>query len=121
MLEGRRRELKIKLDGKMRDVRAESTRDRDVRGHDEDLEVDVGEDIDMALLQIQSQTLHAIDAALARLERGKYGTCLDCQLEISETRLHALPFAVRCRDCEEVRERTRLRRATSSAWQDVPP
>jgi RNA polymerase-binding transcription factor DksA len=34
----------------------------------------------------------------------KYGACLECTAEIPERRLRALPFAVRCRSCEERRE-----------------
>jgi len=41
---------------------------------------------------------------LARLERGDYGFCYECGEEIGEKRLRALPFAVRCKDCEEARE-----------------
>jgi DnaK suppressor protein len=41
---------------------------------------------------------------LARLEEGRYGLCFECGDEISEARLRALPFAVRCKDCEEARE-----------------
>ena len=39
-----------------------------------------------------------------RLEEGNYGYCFECGDEIAEQRLRALPFAVRCKDCEEARE-----------------
>ena len=39
-----------------------------------------------------------------RLDAGKYGSCLECAREISERRLRALPFAVRCQACEDCRE-----------------
>jgi len=45
-----------------------------------------------------------VDAALRRLEEGTYGDCFECGDEIAEARLRALPFAVRCKDCEEARE-----------------
>jgi DnaK suppressor protein len=38
------------------------------------------------------------------LESGLYGDCIDCGDEISEARVRALPFAVRCLDCQEARE-----------------
>jgi RNA polymerase-binding transcription factor DksA len=41
---------------------------------------------------------------LVRLDAGKYGVCFECEDEISERRLRALPFAVRCQACEERRE-----------------
>jgi DnaK suppressor protein len=44
-----------------------------------------------------------------RLDAGDYGVCLDCSGEISERRLRALPFAVRCQSCEEVREQAQGR------------
>jgi len=44
------------------------------------------------------------DEALRRLEEGTYGYCFECGDEVSERRLRALPFAVRCKDCEEARE-----------------
>ena len=61
-----------------------------------------------------------------RLEQGDYGYCFDCGEEIAEKRLRALPFAVRCKDCEEAREvaeqRQRqlvARRGASSLFLDV--
>lgn len=61
-------------------------------------------ELQVALVQMSSERLNAIDAALGRLDRGVYGVCTECGDEISEKRLRALPFAVRCRDCEEARE-----------------
>ena len=45
-----------------------------------------------------------IERPLTRLEQGDYGNCFECGEEIAEKRLRALPFAVRCKDCEEARE-----------------
>jgi DnaK suppressor protein len=67
-------------------------------------EVDIQEDIELALIQMKAETLNKINEALARLEEGRYGLCFECGEEISEARLRALPFAVRCKDCEEARE-----------------
>jgi RNA polymerase-binding transcription factor DksA len=50
------------------------------------------------------QTVARIDDALVRLEAGQYGSCIECAREISQHRLSALPFAVRCQACEERRE-----------------
>ena len=66
-------------------------------------EADIQDDIEFALIQMKSETLHKIEEALARLEEGTYGNCFECGDEISERRLRALPFAVRCKDCEEAR------------------
>jgi DnaK suppressor protein len=104
MLENRRRELVTEVQGRIRDVRAEGSRERDVLDQGESSEVDIQEDIEFALIQMKSETLNKIDAALRRLEDGSYGDCFECGEEISEARLRALPFAVRCKECEEARE-----------------
>ena len=104
MLEHRRRELMNELQGKIRDVRAESGKERDVLDQGESSEVDIQEDIEFALIQMKSETLTKVNDALQRLEEGTYGNCFECGDEISEARLRALPFAVRCIDCEEERE-----------------
>ena len=103
MLEDRRRELSNDVQGRMRDVR-DTDKDRDVLDQGESSEVDIQEDIEFALIQMKSETLNKIDAALRRLDEGTYGGCFECGEEISEARLRALPFAVRCKDCEEARE-----------------
>ena len=104
MLEERRRELLSEVQGKIRDVRAESGKERDVLDQGESSEVDIQEDIEFALIQMKSETLNKINEALRRLEEGTYGNCFECGDEIAHARLRALPFAVRCKDCEEARE-----------------
>jgi DnaK suppressor protein len=104
MLEDRRRELMTEVQGKIRDARAEGGKEREVLDQGESSEVDIQEDIEFALIQMKAETLNKIDAALRRLDEGSYGDCFECGDEISEARLRALPFAVRCKDCEEARE-----------------
>ena len=104
MLEDRRRELVNEVQGKIRDARSEGTKEREVLDQGESSEVDIQEDIEFALIQMKAETLNKIDAALRRLEEGSYGDCFECGEEIAEARLRALPFAVRCKDCEEARE-----------------
>jgi RNA polymerase-binding transcription factor DksA len=50
-----------------------------------------------------------LEAALARLDAGAYGTCIECELEIDPGRLHALPAARRCGHCQGEFERRRGR------------
>lgn len=104
MLEERRRELLNEVQGRIRDVRADGNKERDVLDQGESSEVDIQDEIEFALIQMKSETLTKVDAALRRLEEGTYGNCFECGEEISEARLRALPFAVRCKDCEEARE-----------------
>ena len=46
-----------------------------------------------------------LKAALAAIDAGTYGICVDCGEEISEGRLKALPDAVRCVPCQRVASR----------------
>jgi len=109
MLDNRRRELMAEVQGRMRDVRTEGNKERDALDQGESSEVDIQEDIELALIQMKSETLNKIEAARRRLDDGSYGDCFECGDEISEARLRALPFAVRCKDCEEARESAELR------------
>ena len=105
MLQDRQRELVAEVQGKIRGVRAEGAdKPHEVLDQGETSEVDIQEDIELALIQMKAETLNKINEALARLEEGRYGMCFECGDEISEARLRALPFAVRCKDCEEARE-----------------
>lgn len=60
----------------------------------------IEEEMSFALLEMRTTTLARVDAALARLAAGSYGACVECGESIAIGRLRALPFAVRCRDCE---------------------
>lgn len=129
MLDDRRRELQAEVQGKMRGVREENSwggKLNDVLDAVESAEVDIQEDLEFALVQMKSETLNKVNDALSRLEQGNYGNCFDCGEEIGERRLRALPFAVRCKDCEEARETAEqrerqltARRGTSALFLDV--
>jgi DnaK suppressor protein len=128
ILDERRREILEQVQGKMRDARTEGANSptQGVLDAVETSEADIQDEIEFALIQMKAETLHKIEEALRRLEEGTFGYCFECGEEISERRLRALPFAVRCRDCEEAREtaqqRERLmqqRRGTSSLFIDM--
>lgn len=106
MLDERKREILSEVREKIRDVRSESSSGKmnEVLDSGESSEADIQEDIEFALIQMKAETLSKINEALARLEEGAYGNCFECGEEIAERRLRALPFAVRCKDCEEARE-----------------
>jgi RNA polymerase-binding transcription factor len=129
MLQTRRREIQAEVQGRMRGVREEGTwggKLNEVLDAVESAEADIQEDLEFALVQMKSETLNKINDALARLDQGDYGYCYDCGEEIAEKRLRALPFAVRCKECEEARETAEqrerqlaARRSASSIFLDM--
>jgi DnaK suppressor protein len=52
-------------------------------------------------LERQSELLRNVRAALDRAAGGTYGTCLECDEEISHKRLQAMPWATLCIACQE--------------------
>jgi len=128
LLETRRREILSQVHEKIRGVRTENSGKKMSEVYDagESSDSDIQEDIEFALIQMKTETLGKIDEALARLEEGAYGNCFECGDEIAEPRLPALPFAVRCKDCEQARENAILRErllaqrsASSSLFFDI--
>lgn len=59
------------------------------------------------LAEHETALLHEIDAALARLEAGGAGMCVECGRDIPEARLLAAPTAQTCIDCQERIEKER--------------
>lgn len=124
MLEHRYRSLVHDVHGRIRDTRTDSLMGREVLDEGESSEVDTQGDIELALMEMKADTLNKIDAALRRIEEGTYDCCFECGGEIAEARLRALPFAVRCRGCEELHEaadqrgRSLARRASSALFLD---
>jgi DnaK suppressor protein len=101
MLEDRRGEIQGKLRSILDTLPDEKS---SVRDAEEQSVSDFVEEVDFTLMQMKSETLAKIDEALHRLAEGTYGRCLDCGKEIPGARLVALPFAARCRDCQERQE-----------------
>jgi DnaK suppressor protein len=117
MLEDRRREILNEVQSKIKDVRSEGAfgLNGGVVDAEETSVADIQEDIELALIQMKAETLSRVNEALERLEDGTYGRCYECAEEISPQRLRALPFAVRCKDCEEARENAQLRERQMSS------
>jgi len=129
MLDERRKEIQAEVQGKMRGVREEGAwggKLNEVLDAVESSEADIQEELEFALIQMKSETLNKVNDALKRLAQGDYGYCYECGEEIAEKRLRALPFAVRCKDCEEQREiaeqrerQLNSRRGTASLFLDM--
>lgn len=111
LLVERREEVRRDLRSRLRDVRADD---------EAAAALEAGDDVDLMLIQLHSATLQQIDAALERLEKGRYGMCGDCGEPIADARLRVLPFALRCTRCEGAREAARSR-PLSRGWSDALP
>lgn len=62
------------------------------------------DDIDRKMLETVSaqdlKRLRLIDAALSRIQNGRYGVCMKCGKKIPEERLEAIPYALMCISCK---------------------
>ena len=104
MLEELRRELMLEVHAKIRDARTENGHAGSGFDEGEAADVDIQEEIGFTLIQMKTETLDKINTALRRIDEGTYGVCSECGDEIAGPRLRALPFALRCKDCEDTRE-----------------
>jgi DnaK suppressor protein len=107
ILHDRQREIEGDVRMRIRDARAD--RDAEVFDEVDHSDAAMQEEMDFALIQMKAETLVRVDEALARLDTGNYGRCLECGSEIAEKRLRALPFAGRCTLCEEKNEQVQGR------------
>jgi DnaK suppressor protein len=70
--------------------------------------VDLLQSVGIKLVDILQEELIKMDAAERKLNEGTYGICEECGEEISEERLAAMPYAVRCLKDEELFEQTKI-------------
>ena len=120
MLMARRRELLNQIQGNLRDARSDASAANRYRIESgETTEVHPEDELAFALMQMKSQVLRRIDEAMRQLDEGTYGLCGECGDAIAAPRLRALPFAVRCKECEEMREHSeqRQRVVSKGQWQ----
>jgi RNA polymerase-binding protein DksA len=54
----------------------------------------------IGLVDSLKQALDGVDAALERIEEGKYGVCIQCGKEIGLARLEFRPESIYCVDCK---------------------
>jgi len=52
--------------------------------------------------------LNQIDLALKRIAEEEYGTCMNCEEEMQQKRLEAVPWARHCINCQEKAEKGQL-------------
>ncbi len=82
-------------------------------------------EVEMALLEIAGRESRELDEALRWLARGRFGECQDCGGRIAAARLRAVPFATRCRTCQESLEQrsggiVHERLSPASSWVSAP-
>lgn len=70
-------------------------------------EIQCASERDLAIRNVDydSNTLRQVKAALGRVHDGSFGTCIDCEEEISPKRLAAVPWAARCIQCQDAADR----------------
>lgn len=75
-------------------------------------------EINMILNDREREKLNAIEGAMERIEDGSYGMCENCESEIAEGRLEAMPFTRLCVSCQAEREKEEklMRRAEADRF-----
>lgn len=79
-------------------------------------DVEVGDEVDSASQSTEKELLFeladnekiiidAIESALRRIEKGKYGRCESCDKKITEKRLEAIPWVRYCIECQSKSEK----------------
>jgi DnaK suppressor protein len=70
-------------------------------------EIQYATERDMAIRNVDrdSTLLRDVREALHRIHEGSFGTCPDCESDISPKRLAAVPWAERCIQCQEAADR----------------
>ena len=76
---------------------------------DDDAAAETQRQADVAHLARTATALHDIESALARIDDGGYGLCVDCEEPIDLRRLQAQPAALRCATCQQLFEKQRSR------------
>ena len=64
-------------------------------------------DREEASLEVMLAQQERVQRALARIDAGSYGKCVDCGRELPDERLEARPEAERCVDCQQKAEARR--------------
>jgi len=119
-LEAERHAIRNAIRLGIRESRGEGTiENTEVQDDADQAQADAQTDLGLSLLQMQGERLARIGEALQALEAGDYGRCRDCGGDISTSRLQALPFATRCKACEESQEARGLERQPIPTWQSL--
>ncbi len=102
--------LRLRREALARSIKGDMRLLRELHGDGSGDVLDVAADsaqdeINSRLLEVESDELSAIDAALERFRDGSYGVCQDCGKPIPLKRLQAVPYVVDCIDCRRAAEK----------------
>ena len=102
-------QLRKELVRKLNDVTAGPARRRELfteRSRDaaDRAQSEVSLELAVRTISIDWETKQAVEAALQRLDAGKYGICESCGKAINPKRLHAIPWATLCVPCQSSHE-----------------
>jgi len=70
----------------------------------DDADLEQSREFNLLLTTRERQKLDQIETALAKIEKGEYGYCEDCEESIPVGRLKVMPFATLCVKCKSERE-----------------
>jgi len=76
-------------------------------------------EVSIELLDRDSALVRLLRPAIARIQDGSYGICLECEEEIAPRRLKAIPWAELCIRCQERAENVAAPRQPVSAYQRI--
>ncbi len=106
LTESQRDELAARLAARRQVLRAEVQRElvgfkNELAATEDWVLADILTDLDIAMVSRDIAELTEVEAALARIADGTYGTCSNCGEPIGWPRLNAQPTADRCIACQE--------------------
>ncbi|ALO47004.1 TraR/DksA family transcriptional regulator [Pseudohongiella spirulinae] len=93
-LQALRQELTTRMEGIQADLSSGRSQDSEERAQENE-----NEEVLQALAVDARNEIREIDAALARIHDGSYGTCTTCGEAIATARIDAYPMAVKCINC----------------------
>lgn len=74
------------------------------------------DEISSQLAEVESRELASIENALQRMREGQYGKCESCGTGIPMARLHALPYATLCIECQREAEKYGAASGSDADW-----
>jgi len=97
------------------------TRDRMDDGTEDYIDYAVNsyaKDFMLSLTELERQQLQLVREALFRLDRGEYGDCLQCGVEIPMKRLEVAPWVRYCIACQELEDQGLLPQQPFSGFEE---